>query len=151
MEIKQERISFDGGGVWHTLVEIDEPPDLEAATFVLESIWLALLMLIAIAFTYKLHHIEWSPYACGLLLIIAAIYFLTKLARLRRAGRAASEAYKRYKASLEWRTEQITIRGSIPRLLNTSRGLVQLTESVYQRYLEAGAPEYAMYSLLAPK
>lgn len=151
MEIKQERISFDGGCVWHTLVDIDEPPALEAASFVLETIWLVVLMLVAIAFAYKLHHIEWSPVACGLLLIAAAIYFLTKHARLRRARRAADETYKRYKASMEWSTQQITIRSSIPRLLNTSRGLVQLSESVYQSYLEAGSPEYAMYGQLAPR
>lgn len=151
MEIKQERISFDGGGTWHTLIDIDEPPALEAASFVLEAIWLAVLMLVAVAFAYKLHHIEWSPVACGLLLIVAIIYFLTKHSRLRRATRAAKEAYQQYKASLTWRTEQITIRSSIPRLLNTSRGLVQLSESVYQSYLQAGSPEYAVYSLLAPQ
>ena len=151
MEIKQERISFDGGGTWHTLVDIDEPPALEAASFVLEAIWLAVLMLVAVAFAYKLHHIEWSPIACGLLLLIAVVYFFTKAARVRRATRAANETYQQYKASLTWRTEQITIRSSIPRLLNTSRGLVQLSEGVYQSYLAAGSPEYAVYSLLAPQ
>ncbi len=113
MEIKQERISFDGGGCWLTLVDIDEPPSMEHASFVLEAIWLAILMLIAVIFTLKLHHLEWSPIAIGLLLVVAAVYFATKSARHRAAKRVAEAGYKQYKANLEWRTEQITIHSTI--------------------------------------
>lgn len=151
MEIKKERISFDGGGSWLTLVDIDEAPKLEAASFILEVIWLLLLILVAILFTLKLHHLEWSPIAIGLLLVVACVYFLTKSARQRSARRMAQARYERYKADLEWRTEQITIHSTIPRLLNTSRGLIQLSDEHYQRYLEAGAPPYATYSMLVPK
>jgi hypothetical protein len=151
VEIKNERISFDGGGSWLTLVDIDEPPGQEPASFVLEAIWLLILMLVAVVFTLKLHHLEWSPIAIGLLLVVAAVYFATKNARHRAANRVADATYKKYKADLEWRTEQITIHSTIPRLLNTSRGLIQLSDECYQLYIDAGSPGYAMYSLLAPK
>jgi hypothetical protein len=151
VEIKQERISFDGGGTWHTLVDIDEPPVVEPLSFALEMALVVVLMLIAVGFNLAFGHLRWAVIPCSIIAVSAIIYMLTKNARVRRAKRNAETMYKQYKDSLEWRTEQITIHSTIPRLLNTTRGLVQLRDDVYQSYLDCDSPNYVMYGVLAPK
>lgn len=151
MQVKRERISFDGGASWHVLVDISEPPEAESSALLLEAVWLAVLLLVALLFACGLGHLEWAAYSCGVIVLAAVAYFAVKNVRVRRARAAARKAYQEYKDSLEWRTEQIRVQSSIPRLLNTSRGLVQLSDEVYQEYMDLGAPPYAMYSELAPR